>query len=68
MQNYSNKKLFYDEAYYICHFCLNVSFSLLKKTLDIAKYEDVRSWIVEEFYSRIELLYRLANKINFKNN
>ncbi len=59
---------FYDEAYYISHFCQNAPSNILKETIQIAKYEDNRSWIVGEFYSRIELLYRIANKINNNNN
>lgn len=54
---------FYDEAYYICHFGKNVPTNVLKESIEIAKYEDDRSWLVNEFYSRIELLYRLANNI-----
>ena len=54
---------YYDEAYYISHFCDNAPLNVLKETIEIAQYEDYRSWIVEEFYSRIELLYRLANNI-----
>ena len=59
---------FYDEAYYISHFCQNVPINVLKETINIAKYEDDRSWIVGEFYSRIDYLYRLANNINTNNN
>lgn len=58
---------FYDEAYYICHFCSNVPNNILKETIEIAKYEDYRSWIVSEFYSRIELLYRMTNNIKTTN-
>lgn len=58
---------YYDEAYYICHFCENAPINVLKETISIAKFEDDRSWLVEEFYSRIELLYRLANNIDSKN-
>lgn len=59
---------FYDEAYYISHFCQNAPTSVLKEAINIARYEDDRSWIVGEFYSRIELLYRLSNNINLDNN
>lgn len=59
---------YYDEAYYISHFSQNVPDNILKETIDIAKYEDDRSWIVGEFYSRLELLYRIANNININNN
>ena len=58
---------FYDEAYYICHFCNNVPSNILKEAIEISKYEDDRSWIVNEFYSRIELLYRIANNIESEN-
>ena len=54
---------YYDEAYYISHFCENAPVNVLKETLEIARYEDYRSWIVEEIYSRFELLYRIANNI-----
>ena len=53
---------YYDEAYYISHFRDNAPLKVLKETIEIAQYEDYRSWIVEEFYSKIELLYRLAKK------
>lgn len=59
---------FYDEAYYISHFSQNVPSNILKETIAIARYEDDRSWIVGEFYSRLELLYRTANNININNN
>lgn len=58
---------FYDEAYYISHFYPNAPVNVLRETMDIAKYEDYRSWIVGEFYSRIESLYRYANNINSNN-
>ncbi len=58
---------FYDEAYYICHFGNNVPNNVLRESIEIAKYEDNRSWIVNEFYSRIELLYRMANNIRATN-
>lgn len=57
---------FYDEAYYIYHFRKDIPNHILKELKEIAQYEDDRSWMVNEFYSRIELLYRMANHINSK--
>lgn len=57
----------YDEAYYIAHLEKNVPNIILKETTNISEYEDYRSWLIEEFYNRIEILYRLANNIDNTN-
>lgn len=57
----------FDEAYFIKSFCKNYPQNVLDEVREIATYEDDRSWIIEEIYSRIETLYRLANDIKNDN-
>ena len=54
----------YDEAYYLTHIDKNVHPNIYEEAIKIAKYEDHRSWIVCEIYSRFETMYRIANNIN----
>ncbi len=53
----------YDEAYYLTHIDNNVHENIYNEALEIAKYEDYRSWVICEIYSRLETLYRLSNDI-----
>lgn len=53
----------YDEAYYLTHIDKNVHPNIYDEAITIAKYEDYRSWVVCEIYSRLENLYREANGI-----
>lgn len=54
----------YDEAYYLTHIDKNVHPNIYEEAIKITKYEDHRSWIVCEIYSRFETMYRIANNIN----
>ena len=54
----------YDEAFYLTHIDKNVHPNIYEEAIEIAKYEDYRSWVVCEIYSRFETMYRMANNIN----
>lgn len=55
----------YNEAYYICNIS-NYKYSDLvyDEAYEISEYEDSGSWVIGEFYNRLENFYRFANKIS----
>lgn len=53
----------YDEAFYIANIDKNHPEIVMKEVREISCHEDSRSWVVGEFYSRIESIYRNANNI-----
>ena len=53
----------YDEAFYISKIDRNHPKIVLDEVDDISAYEDSRSWVVGEFYSRLESIYRSTNNI-----
>ncbi len=54
----------YDEAFYIANIGKKNSEVIMSEVREISCHEDSRSWVVGEFYSRIESIYRYANNIN----
>lgn len=54
----------FDEAFYIANIRGSKSNIVMEEVKEISCHEDSRSWVVGEFYSRIESLYRDANCIS----
>ena len=57
----------FDEAYFIMKYCKDYPENVINEVTEIASREDDTSWVINEIYSRIEALYRLANNIKSSN-